>query len=41
MKIRAMLNPSDRFVIDGFDRGGPGAELLVVRILLFEVMDVA
>ena len=39
--VRTLLGPGDRLLIDGFDGGRPGEELLIVRILLFELMPIA
>ena len=39
--IGSLLNPRDRLLIDGFDVFGPLEEHFVMRVLLFEVMDIA
>src|SRR5258708_7233179 len=41
VRVRTLLGPGHGLLIDRFDGCGPGEELLIVRILLFEVMPIA
>ena len=38
-RIRPLLHPGDRLVIDGFDRLCPGEQWLILGILFFQFMD--
>jgi hypothetical protein len=38
VRVRTLLGPGHRLLIDGFDGGSPAEELLILRILLFELM---
>jgi hypothetical protein len=41
MGIRTLLSPGHRLLIDGFHGGGLPKEVLILRIFLFELMDIA
>src|SRR5260370_15526105 len=41
VRVWTLLGPGQGLLIDRFDGCGPGEELLIVRILLFEVMPIA
>ncbi len=41
IETRTALDKSKSLFIDGLDGFGPGEQLLILRELLFEVMDVA